>query len=111
MSGFAELFSGRQAKLTVAIMLMNACALFASWGVNLWVPVHLSLPCCTRRSRLTVAHHNHPDHCDADWRVHAPGSAGAASPFHSHCRLESVLRNECVAASAAWGSWRNARGS
>ena len=44
MSGFTELFSGRLAKLTVAITLMNACALFAWWGFNLWVPAYLSLP-------------------------------------------------------------------
>ena len=44
LSGFAELFSGRLAKLTIAITLMNACALFAWWGFNFWVPAYLSLP-------------------------------------------------------------------
>jgi MFS family permease len=44
LSGFAELFCGRLAKLTTAITLMNACALFAWWGFNLWVPAYLSLP-------------------------------------------------------------------
>jgi len=43
LSGFAELFCGRLAKLTTAITLMNACALFAWWGFNLWVPAYLSL--------------------------------------------------------------------
>jgi MFS family permease len=39
-----ELFQGSRATITVALMLMNACTLFAWWGFNLWVPAYLSLP-------------------------------------------------------------------
>jgi MFS family permease len=41
---FADLFRNRLSKLTIAISLMNACALFAWWGFNLWIPAYLSLP-------------------------------------------------------------------
>ena len=30
--------------LTVALTLMNACTMFGWWGLNLWIPVYLSLP-------------------------------------------------------------------
>jgi MFS family permease len=43
-SGFAEIFRGKLLPLTVVLILMNACCLFAWWGFNLWVPAYLSLP-------------------------------------------------------------------
>ncbi len=38
------MFRGRTLRLTAAITFMNACALFAWWGLNSWVPAYLSLP-------------------------------------------------------------------
>jgi MFS family permease len=43
-SGVAEIFRGKLLPLTITLMLMNACCLFAWWGFNLWVPAYLSLP-------------------------------------------------------------------
>ena len=37
------MFSGRLLGLTLAITLMNACALFGWWGLNIWIPPYLSL--------------------------------------------------------------------
>jgi MFS family permease len=42
--GFASIFSGGAARVTVAVTLMNACTMFAWWGFNLWLPGYLSLP-------------------------------------------------------------------
>jgi MFS family permease len=39
-----DIFRGRLLRLTLALMLMNACTLFAWWGFNLWIPAYLSLP-------------------------------------------------------------------
>jgi MFS family permease len=39
-----SMFSGRLGRLTLAISLMNAGTMFASWGFNLWIPAYLSLP-------------------------------------------------------------------
>ncbi|HEY7208667.1 MAG TPA: MFS transporter [Bryobacteraceae bacterium] len=44
LSQFADLFRDRLGRFTIAITLMNACALFAWWGFNLWIPAYLSLP-------------------------------------------------------------------
>jgi MFS family permease len=41
---FIDVFSGPLARVTIAVTLMNACALFAWWGLNGWVPAYLSLP-------------------------------------------------------------------
>jgi len=41
---FAEIFGGRMAVTTAALTLMNACALFAYWGFNTWVPSFLRAP-------------------------------------------------------------------
>jgi MFS family permease len=41
---FADVFRGRMLRLTAAVTFMNACALFAWWGLNSWVPAYLSLP-------------------------------------------------------------------
>jgi MFS family permease len=41
---FADIFRGRMLRLTAAVTFMNACALFAWWGLNSWVPAYLSLP-------------------------------------------------------------------
>jgi MFS family permease len=38
------LFEPRVATVTIAIMLMNSCCLFAWWGLNGWVPAYLQLP-------------------------------------------------------------------
>jgi MFS family permease len=41
---FADMFRGAMLPLTTAVTFMNACALFAWWGLNSWVPAYLSLP-------------------------------------------------------------------
>ena len=38
------LFTPGRARVTVFIILMNACCLFGWWGLNLWVPAYLNLP-------------------------------------------------------------------
>ncbi len=40
----SELFTPARARVTVFIILMNACCLFGWWGLNLWVPAYLNLP-------------------------------------------------------------------
>lgn len=42
--GLGSLFSGPLARYTVALILMNAAALFAYWGFNSWNPAFLTLP-------------------------------------------------------------------
>jgi MFS family permease len=44
VAGMRDLFRGRLARITSALILMNSCTLFAWWGFNLWVPAYLSLP-------------------------------------------------------------------
>ncbi len=39
-----EVFGGPLLRVTIAITLMHACALFAWWGFNTWIPAYLSLP-------------------------------------------------------------------
>jgi MFS family permease len=39
-----DVFAEGRGPLTIALMAMNACALFAWWGFNLWIPAYLSLP-------------------------------------------------------------------
>lgn len=51
--GFRELFRTRA---TIFLTLMNACALFAWWGFNLWVPAYLSLPLAKRGLGLSTGH-------------------------------------------------------
>jgi MFS family permease len=41
---FGDLFTAGLAGVTVALTLMNACTLFAWWGLNSWVPAYLRLP-------------------------------------------------------------------
>jgi MFS family permease len=41
---FSDIFRGHMLRLTVAVTIMNACALFGWWGLNGWVPAYLSLP-------------------------------------------------------------------
>jgi MFS family permease len=41
---FTDIFRGPMLRLTAAVTFMNACALFAWWGLNSWVPAYLSLP-------------------------------------------------------------------
>ena len=38
------LFEGTAARTTIFLTLMNACTLFAWWGLNSWVPGYLRLP-------------------------------------------------------------------
>jgi MFS family permease len=40
----ATLFRAGAARVTVFLILMNACTLFGWWGLNLWVPAYLNLP-------------------------------------------------------------------
>jgi len=40
----SELFTPARARVTLFIILMNACCLFGWWGLNLWVPAYLNLP-------------------------------------------------------------------
>jgi MFS family permease len=37
-------FRGDLLALTIVLTLMNACTMFAWWGLNLWVPAYLTLP-------------------------------------------------------------------
>jgi MFS family permease len=39
--GFAAVFGGGLAPITIALTLMNTCTLFAWWGFNLWLPSYL----------------------------------------------------------------------
>lgn len=39
-----DLFTPERARITVFIILMNACCLFGWWGLNSWVPAYLNLP-------------------------------------------------------------------
>jgi MFS family permease len=41
--GVADMFRGGLAPITIAVTSMNACALFAWWGLNAWIPAYLSL--------------------------------------------------------------------
>jgi MFS family permease len=41
---FGALFEPQVRRVTIAIAAMNACCLFAWWGLNGWVPGYLSLP-------------------------------------------------------------------
>jgi MFS family permease len=41
---FSTLFKPEIRRVTIAIALMNACCLFAWWGLNAWVPAYLRLP-------------------------------------------------------------------
>jgi MFS family permease len=43
LTGLAEIFSRERVRLTVLVTLMNACTLFAWWGLNLWIPAYLSM--------------------------------------------------------------------
>lgn len=40
----SDLFTPDRARVTVFIVVMNACCLFGWWGLNLWVPAYLNLP-------------------------------------------------------------------
>ncbi len=42
-SGFREILGKGRLRLTVLVTLMNACTLFAWWGLNLWIPSYLSM--------------------------------------------------------------------
>src|SRR5689334_20630154 len=42
--GFGELFHGRYAKPTFALLFMNFFGMFGWWGLFTWVPAYLSLP-------------------------------------------------------------------
>jgi MFS family permease len=41
---YADIFAEGRARVTAAVTLMNACTLFAWWGMNTWVAARLSLP-------------------------------------------------------------------
>lgn len=41
---FRGVFSGNMLRITLAVTLMNACTMFAWWGLNTWVPSFLSAP-------------------------------------------------------------------
>ena len=43
LAELAEVFSRERVRLTVLVTLMNACTLFAWWGLNLWIPAYLSM--------------------------------------------------------------------
>jgi len=43
-SAVAGMFGAGRARITVALILMNACTMYAWWGFNLWLPGYLSLP-------------------------------------------------------------------
>ena len=41
VAAFGDIFRGRLLPLTIAVTLMNACTMFAWWGLNLWIPDYL----------------------------------------------------------------------
>ena len=41
---FRQIFARDIRRVTIAVTLMNACAFFAYWGFNLWLPGYLALP-------------------------------------------------------------------
>jgi MFS family permease len=41
---FRQAFGGTMLRITLAVTLMNACTMFAWWGLNTWVPSFLSTP-------------------------------------------------------------------
>jgi len=43
LAGLAEVFGRERLRLTTLVTLMNACTLFAWWGLNLWIPAYLSM--------------------------------------------------------------------
>ena len=43
LSGVREIFGQGRGRLTVLVTLMNACTLFAWWGLNLWIPAYLTM--------------------------------------------------------------------
>jgi MFS family permease len=43
-AGFGEIFGRRRLRLTLFVIAMNACTMFAWWGFNLWLPAYLSMP-------------------------------------------------------------------
>ena len=51
----ATIVSGPMATVTVALTLMNACALFAYWGFNTWVPSFLRAPAASGGMALSNA--------------------------------------------------------
>jgi MFS family permease len=40
----SALFAPPIARVTIFLILMNACTLFGWWGLNLWIPAYLNLP-------------------------------------------------------------------
>ena len=46
-------FGGPMLRITLAVTLMNACTMFAWWGLNTWVPSFLSAP--ARRGGLALS--------------------------------------------------------
>jgi MFS family permease len=53
--GFAAVFSGGLAPITIALTLMNTCTLFAWWGFNLWLPSYLKSAPAEGGAGLSVA--------------------------------------------------------
>lgn len=43
-AGFGRIFGPGRLRLTLIIILMNACTMFGWWGFNQWIPAYLSLP-------------------------------------------------------------------
>ncbi len=43
-AGFGRIFGPGRLRLTLLIILMNACTMFGWWGFNLWLPAYLSMP-------------------------------------------------------------------
>lgn len=43
-TALARIFGKERRGITVALIAMNSCTLFAWWGFNSWVPAYLSLP-------------------------------------------------------------------
>jgi MFS family permease len=43
-AGFGEIFGRKRLRLTLFVISMNACTMFAWWGFNLWLPAYLSMP-------------------------------------------------------------------
>jgi len=52
--GIAEIFQPPLRRVTLAVMAMHSCCMFAWWGFNLWLPAFYSLPSALGGAGLSV---------------------------------------------------------
>jgi MFS family permease len=52
--GIAQIFQAPLRRVTLAVMAMHSCCMFAWWGFNLWLPAFYSLPVASGGAGLSV---------------------------------------------------------